>query len=146
MRFAFAILSTIAVAACTHSTVPSDTLTDTFTGAVSGVIVLPDSSGGNSDCTQLAVYATAPDEKGGAQRVGRPSIHQGHQGRCSYDISNLPADVTLTIHVEPAAGLKCGNGAAVAFATQNQESFSLKDNTAVTRDFRAQCNATTSSL
>jgi hypothetical protein len=145
MRLALAILSTVAVAGCAHSTVPSDTLTDTFTGSVSGVIVLPDSSGSNSNCTQLAVYATTPDGKGGTERVGRPSVHQG-QGRCSYEISNLPADVTLSIQVEPAAGMTCGNGASLAFATQNHEPFSLKDNTAVTRDFRAQCNASTSSL
>lgn len=145
MRLAIAVLSTFAIAGCAHSTVPNETLTDTFTGTVSGVVVLPDSAGSNADCAQLAVYATTPDEKGGALRVGRPSVHQSH-GRCSYEISNLPADVPLSIHVEPPAGLSCGNGAPVAFASQNQEPLSLKDNTSVTRDFRAQCNATTSSL
>jgi hypothetical protein len=145
MRLTIAVFFTLAMAGCAHSSVPNDTLTDTFTGSVSGVVVLPDSAGSNADCTQVAVFATTPDEKGGALRVGRPSVHSGH-GRCSYEISNLPADVALSIHVEPTAGLTCGNGAPVAFASQNQEPLSLKENTSVMRDFRAQCNATTSSL
>jgi len=142
MRPVLTFLCAVALAACAHATVPNDQRSDAFTGAVSGVIVLPDSS--DVACTQISVYATTTDEKGGELRVGRPAVHQG-QGRCSYQIDDLPPGTPLMVHVDVPAGVKCGNGASLAFATQNQESFSVKDNEGRTRDYRAQCNATTSS-
>jgi hypothetical protein len=144
MRSVLATFCLIGAAACSHATVPNDSRADAFNGAVSGVILLPDSGASGLNCDQLSVFATAPDDKGATLRVGRPSVHQG-QGRCSYQISDLPPALPLTIHVEPAAGVRCGNGASLAFAVQSQEpTVSLKDDEGQLRDFRPQCNATTS--
>jgi hypothetical protein len=144
MRPVLAVLSSFALAACSHATVPNDTRADAFTGSVSGVILLPDSSAGDATCAQIAVYATATDEKGATLRVGRSFVHQG-RGRCSYEINDLPPGLALLVHVDAPAGMTCGNGASVAFAAQNQDAFSLKNDEGRTRDFRPQCNATTSS-
>jgi hypothetical protein len=145
MRPVLTLLSAMALAACSHATVPNDQRADAFTGAVSGVIVLPDSSAGDVSCTQINVYATTTDEKGGELRVGRPAVHQG-QGRCSYQIDDLPPGLPLMVHVEAPTGVKCGNGASLAFAAQSQDTISVKDNEGRTRDFRPQCSAATSSL
>ena len=144
MRLVLVVLCSLAVAACAHSTAPTDLGSDALSGSVSGVIVLPDSSATDSVCTQVVVYATTANDSGGVLRVGRPSVHQG-RGRCSYEIANLPPGKSLTIHVEPPAGMTCGNGASLAFATQNADAFSLKDDEARTRDFRPQCSSSTSS-
>ncbi len=143
MRLALTALCSVALAACSHATVPNDTRADAFTGAVSGVIVLPDDGTNSVNCTQLNVFATTVDDKGATLRVGRPSVHQG-QGRCSYEISDLPPAMALTIHVEPPEGVRCGNGASLAFAGQSQEAILVKDNEGKMQDFRAQCSATTS--
>jgi hypothetical protein len=145
MRLILTAFCSLAVAACSHATVPNDSRADAFTGAVSGVITLPDSGTSDLSCTQISVFATTVDEKGNTLRVGRPSVHQG-QGHCSYEISDLPPDMTLTVHVDPPAGMRCGNGAALAFSAQNQEGISLKDNQGRMQDFRPQCSATTSAL
>ena len=42
MRLALTAFCSVALAACSHATVPNDSRADAFTGAVSGVIVLPD--------------------------------------------------------------------------------------------------------
>jgi hypothetical protein len=144
MRPVLAVLCSVAMVACAHGTVPNDTRADAFTGAVSGVVALPDSIASDSVCTQIAVYATTVDDKGGALRVGRSAVHQG-RGRCSYEITDLPPGVALTVHVDTPSGMTCGNGTSLAFAADNQESFSLKDNEGRTRDFRPQCSAATSS-
>ena len=144
MRYLLPILCSVAVAACAHNTVPNDNRSDAFTGSVTGVIVLPDAAASATDCTQVAVYATTPDDKGAVLKVGRASVHQG-SGRCSYSITDLPPGMTLTLHVEPSSGMTCGNGATLAFAAQSGASFSLKDDEARTRDFRPQCGTATSS-
>lgn len=143
MRFVLTAICSVVVAACSHATVPNDTRADAFTGAVSGVITLPDSGTNNLSCTEISVYATIVDEKGTTVRVGRPAVHQG-QGHCSYEITDLPPGMVLTVHVEPPDGVRCGNGAVLAFATQNQEAISVNDHEGRMRDFRAQCSATTS--
>jgi hypothetical protein len=143
MRLALTAFCSVALAACSHATVPNDSRADAFTGAVSGVIVLPDASANSVNCTQLNVFATTVDDKGATLRVGRPAVHQG-QGRCSYEISDLPPAMALTIHVEAPDGVRCGNGASLAFAAQNQETIQVKDNEGRMQDFHAQCNATTS--
>jgi hypothetical protein len=144
MRLVLTALCLMGVAACSHATVPNDSRADAFNGAVSGVIVLPDSGANALDCTQIAVFATTTDDKGATVRVGRPAVHQG-QGRCSYQITDLPPAIALTLHVEPPSGVRCGNGASLAFASQSQETISLKDDEAGLRDFRPQCSAATSS-
>jgi len=143
MRLALTALCSLALAACSHATVPNDSRADAFTGAVSGVIVLPDNGTNGLSCTQLNVFATTVDEKGATLHVGRPSVHQG-QGRCSYEISNLPPAMALTIHVEPPEGVRCGNGTSLAFAAQNQEAIQVNDNEGRMQDFRPQCSTTTS--
>jgi hypothetical protein len=143
MRLALTAFCSLALAACSHATVPNDSRADAFTGAVSGVIVLPDNGANGLSCTQLNVFATTVDEKGATLHVGRPSVHQG-QGRCSYEISNLPPSMALTIHVEPPEGVRCGNGASLAFAGQNQEAIQVNDNEGRMQDFRPQCSAATS--
>jgi hypothetical protein len=143
MRLVLTALCSIGLAACSHATVPNDSRADAFNGAVSGVIVLPDSGANALDCTQIAVFATATDDKGATVRVGRPSVHQG-QGRCSYQITDLPPALALTIHVDPPTGVRCGNGASLAFSSQTQDTISLKDDEAGLRDFHPQCSATTS--
>ena len=130
------------MAACAHSTTTSDLGSESLSGSVSGVITLPDANANN--CTQLAVYATATDDKGAVVRVGRPSVHQG-TGRCSYQISNLPPDLQLNVHVEPPAGMTCGNGTTLAFAATSADSFTLKSDEIRTRDFSAQCSGTATS-
>jgi hypothetical protein len=146
MRLVFTALCSVALGACSHATVPNDTRADAFTGAVTGVIVLPDSGANGLSCSQIDVFATTTDEKGATLRVGRPSVHQG-QGRCSYEITDLPPAMALIVHVEAPAGVRCGNGASLAFSAQNQEAVSLKDsNEGQMRDFHPQCSATTSSL
>jgi hypothetical protein len=144
MRPVLAVLCSFAMAACGHATVPNDTRADAFTGSVSGVIMLPDAAPGDTTCSQVAVYATVVDDKGGTLRVGRSFVHQG-RGRCSYEINDLPPGMALTVHVDAPAGMTCGNGASLAFSAQNQEPFSLKNDEGRTRDFRAQCSAATSS-
>jgi hypothetical protein len=143
MRLTLAVLSSLALGACATATVPNDTRADAFTGAVTGVIALPESAG-DSACTQIAVYATAADDKGAVLRVGRAAVHQG-RGRCSYEITDLPPDFAITVHVDAPEGMRCGNGASLAFAAQVQEAFSLKDHQGRTRDFHAQCSTATSS-
>jgi hypothetical protein len=143
MRLALTAFCSVALAACSHATVPNDSRADAFTGAVSGVIILPDAGANSINCTQLNVFATTVDDKGATLRVGRPAVHQG-QGRCSYEISDLPPAMALTIHVEAADGARCGNGASLAFAAQNQETIQVQDNEGRMQDFRPQCNATTS--
>ncbi len=144
MRLILAVLCSVAMAACAHTTVPNDNRADAFTGAVSGVIVLPDSTATDSACTQISVYATTTDDKGGTLRVGRSFVHQG-RGRCSYEITDLPPEIALMVHVDAPAGMTCGNGASLAFAAQTEEPVSLKDNEGRMRDFRAQCTTSTSS-
>jgi hypothetical protein len=143
MRLALTAFLAVALAACSHATVPNDSRADAFTGAVTGVITLPDAGANGPNCTQLNVFATAIDETGATLRVGRPSVHQG-QGRCSYEITNLPPAMALTVHVEAPEGVRCGNGASLAFAAQNQEAISVKDNEGRMQDFRPQCSTTTS--
>jgi hypothetical protein len=143
MRLALTAFCSVALGACSHATVPNDSRADAFTGAVSGVIVLPDAGANSLNCTQLSVFATTIDEKGATLRVGRPAVHQG-QGRCSYEISDLPPAMALTIHVEAPDGVRCGNGASLAFAAQNQEAIMVKDNEGRMQDFRPQCSTTTS--
>lgn len=143
MRLVLTAICSVAVAACSHATVPNDSRADAFTGAVSGVITLPDSGTNNLSCTQISVFATTVDEQGNTLRVGRPAVHQG-QGHCSYEITNLPPAMALTVHVEPPDGVRCGNGAVLAFSTQSQEVISVNDHEGRMRDFRPQCSATTS--
>ena len=143
MRRGLAAFGLIGVAACAHATVPNDSRADAFNGAVSGVIILPDSGANALSCTQLSVFATTIDEQGTTLRLGRPAVHQG-QGRCSYEITDLPPAVPFTIHVEPASGVRCGNGAALAFAAQGQETISLKEDEGRMQDFHSQCSAATS--
>jgi hypothetical protein len=143
MRLALTAFCSVALAACSHATVPNDSRADAFTGAVSGVIMLPDAGANNLNCTQLNVFATTVDDKGTTLKVGRPAVHQG-QGRCSYEISDLPPAMALTIHVEGPEGVKCGNGTSLAFAAQNQEAITVKDNEGRMQDFRPQCSTTTS--
>lgn len=137
MRLALLALASLSVAACaTGSAVPDERLTDTFSGTVNGVIVLAQPAGGNA-CSQLAVYATAA---GQAARVGRASVHQGN-GRCSYEITNLPANLDIDIHVVPAAGMSCNDGSLLSFAPSIEGAFTIADHTSLTRDFRGQCSA-----
>jgi hypothetical protein len=143
MRLVLTAVCSLALAACSHATVPNDSRADAFTGAVSGVITLPDSGANALSCTQITVFATTVDEKGTTLRVGRPAVHQG-QGHCSYQITDLPPAMALTVHVEAPSGVLCGNGAALAFAPQNQEAISLKDDEGRMQDFRPQCSAATS--
>jgi len=105
---------------------------------------LPDATAGDDACTQLSVYATTTDDKGQTARVGRAAVHRA-SGHCSYTIAELPPAMPITIHIEAAAGMKCGNGATAAFASQGHQAFSLKDDQFVTRDFQPQCSTTTSS-
>lgn len=144
MRLILAVFLSVAAAACAHATVPNDSRADAFTGAVSGVIILPDSTAADSACTQISVYATAIDDKGAVLRVGRSFVHQGH-GRCSYEVNDLPPGMALTVHVDAPAGMTCGNGASLAFAAQTQESFSVQDNEGKMRDFHPQCSSAASS-
>jgi hypothetical protein len=144
MRSILLLLASVGVAACSHGS--ADEGFQGYIGTATGVIVLPDGQAGDEACTQLSVYATVTDDKGQVQRVGRANVHRGN-GRCSYTVGELPADMPVTLHVEPAGGMKCGNGTSLAFASQAQQSFTLKsDQMGVTRDFQPQCSATTSSL
>jgi len=144
MRSTLFLLCSLGLAACSHGSVENGF--NGYTGAVNGVILLPDSEASDaSACTQLSVYATVTDSQGQPQRVGRASVHQGN-GRCSYNIGELPPAVSITVHVEPAGGMKCGNGASLAFRTESQTNVSVEDHGLVTRDFQPQCSATTSSL
>ncbi|MGO8969808.1 MAG: hypothetical protein ACLQDQ_09585 [Myxococcaceae bacterium] len=142
MRSVLLLLCSAAVAACSHGGVENGF--NGFTGTVTGVVVLPQpNASDDSACTQIAIFATASDEKGQNQRVGRPSVHS-QNGRCLYSIGELPPTVAVTVHVEAAAGMKCGNGTSLAFAAEGPETVSLKDDQIVTRDFQPQCSATTS--
>ena len=142
MRSILLLLGSIAVAACSHGTVEYGL--NSYSGTVTGVILLPDAQASNDSCAQLSVYATVADDNGQTQRLGRAEVHRGN-GRCSYTIGNLPPDKQLTLHVE-AAGMKCGNGTSLAFVSQNPQTVSLRNDQFVTRDFQPQCSATTSSL
>jgi hypothetical protein len=144
MRLISAVFCSVAMAACAHATVPNDTRADAFTGAVTGVIVLPDSTASDSACTQISVYATTVDDKGANLRVGRAFVHQG-RGRCSYEITDLPPGMALIVHVDAPAGMTCGNGTSLAFSAQDQEAFSVKNDEGRMRDFHPQCSASTSS-
>ncbi|MGO9829145.1 MAG: hypothetical protein ACLPJH_03325 [Myxococcaceae bacterium] len=139
MRSILLFLCAAGVAACSHGGVENGF--NGFTGTVTGVVVLPQSD--DSACNQLAIFATAADDKGQTQRVGRAAVHS-ESGRCLYSIGELPPAVAVTVHVEAAPGMKCGNGASLAFAPQGPETVSLKDDQIVTRDFQPQCSATTS--
>ncbi len=142
MRSILLFLCAAGVAACSHGGVENGF--NGFTGTVTGVVVLPQANGiDDSACTQLAIFATAADDKGQTQRVGRAAVHS-ESGRCLYSIGELPPTVAVTVHVEASAGMKCGNGASLAFASQGPETVSLKDDQIVTRDFQPQCSATTS--
>jgi hypothetical protein len=143
MRSTLLPLSAVALAACSHSSV--DKGFNNFTGTVTGVIALPDATACDDASTQLSVYATTTDDKGQTQRVGRASVHRA-TGHCSYTVAELPPSVPITIHVDAVSGMKCGNGATAAFASQAQQGFSLTADQFVTRDFQPQCSATTSSL
>jgi hypothetical protein len=141
MRLALLALASLTAAACaTGSAVPDERLTDTFTGTVNGVIVLAQPAGSGS-CSELAVYATATSQQGGAPaRVGRASVHQG-SGRCSYEITHLPPNLNIDLHVDPAAGMTCSDGSLLTFAPSSGSAFTVGDHTSITRDFRGQCSA-----
>jgi hypothetical protein len=141
MRLTLLAVASLTAAACaTGGTVPDERLTDTFTGTVNGVIVLAQPAGSGS-CSELAVYATATGEQGATPaRVGRAAVHQG-SGRCSYEITNLPPNVNIDLHVDPAAGMACSDGSLLTFAPSTGSSFTINDHTSITRDFRGQCSA-----
>jgi hypothetical protein len=145
MRLLSVVLFSLALGACAHGTTPNDLGSEALSGYVTGVIVLPDATANGASCTQIDVYATTTDSSGAVVRVGRPSIHQGN-GRCSYQIANLPPGVALTVHVQPPTGMTCGNGASLAFTTQSADAFALKDDEGRTRDFNPRCSTSTSSL
>ena len=97
-------------------------LEHTFSGSVTGVIVVPEATASADVCKNLNVYATLADAQ---QNIGHTSIRQS-RNRCSYQIDNLPADRQLNVKVEPAADLKCQDGTAMAFATDAQGPITLK--------------------
>jgi hypothetical protein len=129
----------LTVACATSTALPDERLTDTYSGTVSGVITLPPSVSSSAACSSLTVFATADDGKGGAPiRLGRPSVHPGND-RCSFEISNLPSDVTLGLHVDAPASVICGSDATLDIQAQGESAFSLRGTQERTVDFRAQC-------
>jgi len=140
MRTTVLLLASLSLAACASAgNVPDERLTDTFSGTVNGVIVLPQQAGG-IPCSGLTVYATAVgDQAKSPSRLGRPSIHDG-SSRCSYQIDNLPPQ-PVEVHIEPAAGMACRDGSSLSFGSTGSAPFTVNAHESVTRDFRAQCGA-----
>ena len=133
---ALAFLGTIACATSGSGVDPR--LEYTYNSSVTGVIVVPDASASSDVCRNLSVVATVGDTQ-----VGRTAIRQSN-GRCSYQIDNLPSDKDLTVKVQPASDLKCQDGSPMAFVTDDQAPLKLEPSQGKLHDFRAQCGTTPS--
>jgi hypothetical protein len=103
------------------------------TARIAGVVALPEGMSGGNPCASLTVAANDPK---GAQ-VGRATVRES-RSRCSYEISQLPSDVEISITVKPASEWHCANGATPAF-TAGSQPVKLRDNETRTHDFRAMC-------
>jgi hypothetical protein len=147
MRPPLVVVSSLTVVAGVGSgALPDDRLGDTYTGSVTGIVVLPSSAVASSACASLDVYVTADDGKGDASvRIGRRAVHRG-EGRCSYEITHLPSSISLDVHVDAPRSLICGNTSSLIFATDSDRPFLLRDGEDRTEDFHAQCSAGRSSL
>ena len=133
---ALAFLGTIACATSGSGVDPR--LEYTYNSSVTGVIVVPDASASSNVCGNLNVIATAGDVQ-----VGRSAIRPSN-GRCSYQIDNLPSDKDVTVKVQPAGDLKCQDGSPMAFVSDNDATVKLEPAQGKLKDFRAQCGATRS--
>ena len=131
---ALAFLGTIACATSGSGVDPR--LEYTYNSSVTGVIVVPDANG--DVCKSLSVVATAGDTQ-----VGRSAIRPSN-GRCSYQIDNLPSDKDLTVKVQPTADLKCQDGSPMAFVSDDQATVKIEPAQGKLKDFRAQCGTTRS--
>jgi len=133
---ALAFLGTIACA--TSGSAVDPRLEFTYNSSVTGVIVVPDASASSNVCGNLSVIATSGDTQVGHSAI-RPS-----NGRCSYQIDNLPSDKDLTVKVQPAGDLKCQDGSPMAFVSDNDATVKLEPAQGKLKDFRAQCGTTKS--
>jgi len=133
---ALAFLGTIACATSGSGVDPR--LEYSYNSSVTGVIVVPDASASSDVCRNLSVVATAVKTK-----VGRTAIRASN-GRCSYQIDNLPSDKELTVKVQPATNLKCQDGSEMAFVSDEQAPLKLEPSQGKLKDFRAQCGPTRS--
>ena len=130
MRLLMASVAVVFLGAgcATSANAPNAGLTDN--GRVAGVIKLPE---------QLANTANACDRIGvvamnGESQVGRTTVRQS-RSRCSYEISNLPANAELGLQVK-VDGLQCANGAS---ATGSSKTVTLKDGEIKTTDLETSC-------
>jgi hypothetical protein len=133
---ALAFLGTIACATSGSGVDPR--LEYTYNSSLTGVIVVPDATASSDVCRNISVVATVGDTQ-----VGRTAIRQSN-GRCSYQIDNLPSDKELTVKVQPATDLKCQDGSQMAFVSDDQATLKLEPSQGKLKDFRAQCGTTRS--
>lgn len=99
------------------------------TAVITGVVYLPQGVSASDACGALSIHAM----QGGAT-IGRSNVRESG-ARCAYELSRLPADVDLTVHVTLPA---CPGGAAAALAP-GSEAVRLKKDETRTRDFKATC-------
>lgn len=99
------------------------------TATITGVVYLPEGVAASDACGAMSIQAL----QGGAA-IGRSQVRES-RGRCWYELSRLPADVDVTVHVSPPA---CSGGAPASL-TPTEEPVRLRKDETRTRDFRATC-------
>ena len=130
MRLLMASVAVVFLGAgcATGTNAPNAGLTDN--GRVAGVIKLPEQlASGSNVCDRISVVALS-----GESQVGRTTVRQS-RARCSYEISNLPANAELGLQVK-VDGLQCANGAS---ATGSSKNVTLKDGEIKTTDLETSC-------
>ena len=129
MRSAFVsvVLCSLLGCASTGNGSPNAGLEDT--GRVAGVVKLPEAISDDRPCDKIAVVAMA-----GSDQVGRSTVRQS-KGRCSYELTNLPADTELQLQIK-ADGVQCSDGKALSASAGT---LTLVGDSMRAHDFSATC-------
>jgi hypothetical protein len=101
------------------------------TGIIAGVIHLPEGVDASDACRQLSIEA-----KHAGAPVGSSQVRES-RGRCSYELTHLPADVDVTLSVSVPV-CRGGNTASVA---PYGEAIRLKSEETRTKDFKTTCTS-----
>lgn len=99
--------------------------------AVMGTIALPTNA---ASCSGVEVNVYTQKDN---LLVAHAAVTQS-RARCTYSVSQLPADVALNVQVKPSSDWQCENGSPAALKPQAQE-VRLQDYETRTQDFSASC-------
>jgi hypothetical protein len=99
-------------------------------GSIVGVVNVGEGVSAYCEDVQVDTFAEG-------KLVGRRSIH-GVEGRCQYEIADIPPNKEITVSVQPEKALSCSDGRTVKVAPE-QQTVTLKERESKLVDFTVTC-------